>query len=357
MLAQAAPLFRDRGVELHALSTGNSLGLHAPKLAEAGFALHHLPFEPSLAFLARFWKLVRRERFDVVHVHTERAFFWFGLVARLAGVGRVVRSVHSIFDFRGTLWAERWFQRQLAYRLLGELAVAPSRSVREAEERIYGVRPLLIPNWTDPHRFAPARNEESRAAIRSRLGISEAMIAFVSVGSCQSVKNHGAVVRALAHILPTCPDAYYLHVGSGALEAREQQLAQELGVFSHAVFGGQRDDIADLLRASDVFVMPSTREGFGISCLEAMSCGLPVIAYDAPGLRDLVADGATGRLVRGEDELARAMAELYRDPSARLRLGRAGRARVLDEFSVERSVAGYLALYGVFGHGAAASAG
>lgn len=346
MLGQAASLFREHGIELHALATGDSVGWYAPALAKAGFALHHLPFEPSSAFLARYFRLVRGGHFDVVHVHTERAFFWYEVVARLAGVPRVLRTVHSVFDFGGRLWLERYLQRRFAKAVLGVCVVAPSPSVQEAEDRIYGVRPLLIPNWTDPARFAPANSGQKRANGRVALGIDGEAIVYVSVGSCQLLKRHEAVIRALAGILATCPGAHYLHVGSGELEVPEQQLVKDLGLSRKVTFVGQRDDIPELLQSSDVFVMPSTREGSPISCLEAMSCALPVIATDAPGLRDLVAEGETGRLVQGGDELARAMAELYDDEHLRDAMGEAGRARVLDEFSVERSVESYLALYG-----------
>jgi glycosyltransferase involved in cell wall biosynthesis len=345
MLVQAAPLFEERGLELHALATGESVGLYAEQMAAAGFTIHHLPLESPLSHLVSFYRLLRRERFDVVHVHTERAFLWYAVVARLAGVRRIVRTVHSVFDFRGPLWVERWLQRHVTCGLLGERAVAPSASVQEAEHRIYGIRCVVIPNWTDSQRFSPARKDGTRAATRVQLGILETSVVFVSVGSCQMVKNHAAVIRALATIVATCPDAHYLHVGSGELGAPEQQLVRDLGLVEKVTFAGQRDDIPELLQASDVFVMPSTREGLGNSCLEAMSCGLPAIASDVAGLRDLVVNGETGYLAQSEDDLACAMAELYHGSSARLRLGRAGRARALTEFSLEKSVASYLRLY------------
>lgn len=345
MLAQAAPLFSSRGIELHALATGEPLGRYAQSLHDAGFALYHLPFEPSLRFLLSFWRLLRRGRFDVVHVHTEQAFFWYGLVAHIAGVHCVVRSVHAIFDFRGPLWLERWIQRHLARSLFAERAVAPSPSVQNAEERNYGIRPLLIPNWTDPVCFAPEDSVEHRSNARRALGVAEDAVVFVSVGSCQQVKNHDAIVRALAQIAVSCPRAQYLHVGGGDLEDQEKRLASSLGVANRVTFIGQRDDIPEVLQASDVFVMPSSREGFAISCLEAMSCGLPVIAADAPGLRDLVTDGETGLLVADMAELARAMARVYNDGYWRAIQGEAGRKRVLADFSLELSVESYLRLY------------
>ena len=267
------------------------------------------------------------------------------LLARLAGVRRIVRTVHGVFDFRGPLWVERWLQRHVAYRLLRERAVVPSASVQQAEKRIYGIPTTLIPNWTDPRRFCPTADDGRRAATRLQLGILETSVVFVSVGSCQTVKNHAAVIRALAGIIASCPDAYYLHVGSGDLEVAERRLVGDLGLVGRVTFAGQRDDVPELLQASDVFVMPSAREGLGNSCLEAMSCGLPVIASDVAGLRDLVVNGETGYLAESEDDLARAMAELYQSQRLRTSRGRAGRARAEADFNIEKSVTSYLRLY------------
>ena len=124
MLVQAAPHFHECGLELHALATDSSIGLYAEQMAAAGFTIHHLPIESPLTHLVCLYRLFRRERFDVIHVHTERAFFWYALVARLASVRHIVRTVHSVFDFHGPLWAERWVQRHVASGLLGERAVA-----------------------------------------------------------------------------------------------------------------------------------------------------------------------------------------------------------------------------------------
>lgn len=345
MLAQAAPLFLEQGVDLHALATGESVGPFAPELIKAGYTVHDMPFVPSVAFLSRFWRLVRRGHFDVVHVHTERAFFWYELLARLAGVGRIIRTIHNVFEFRGALWLERWGQRHLAESILGERAVAPSKSVWEAERRVYGLKRHVILNWTDPLLFAPARTVEERMRIRAGLGFDEQAVVYVSVGSCSPVKNHAAVLRAVAKIAPICPNAHYLHVGGGELEPGEQTMARDLGLSRNVTFIGQRDDMPQLLQASDVFVMPSTREGLSIACLEAMSCGLSVIATNAPGLRDLVIDGESGRLVQGQDELARAMAELYDDERLRAAMGKSGRARVLGGFNMAKAVASYVSLY------------
>jgi glycosyltransferase involved in cell wall biosynthesis len=112
-------------------------------------------------------------------------------------------------------------------------------------------------------------------------------------------------------------------------------------------FLGRRDDVADLLAACDVFVLPSRREGLGVAALEAMALARPVVASRVGGLAEAVEDGRTGLLVGPGDTaaLAAALARLLREPELRARLGAAGPARVAEDHSVSRLVESYEALY------------
>jgi len=123
-------------------------------------------------------------------------------------------------------------------------------------------------------------------------------------------------------------------------------LAERLGVGAQSFFLGGRDGVADLLAACDVLVMPSEHEGFGMAALEAMSCGLAVVATDAPGLRDVVVNGQTGALVDASAEnLAAAIVCLLSDTALRERLGAEGRRGVIERHSPAAAVAGWLAVY------------
>ncbi len=344
-LVDAEPLFAARGIRLHALSTGQTPGGFSQRFLDAGIVVHHLPFAASPRFLASYWRLLRRERFAAVHVNTERGFFWYALLARAAGVRALVRTVHSVFAFHGLLRMERWIQRWLADRLLGVSFVAPSKSVRDAERATYRRDPEVVPNWVDVQRFRPARTLSERAETRSRLGIPADAIVFVCVGSCMPVKNHRACLTSLACLLEECPLSFLLHIGSGPLERQEESLARSLGLHDRVLFAGQRDDVAEALRASDVFLMTSTREGLPVACLEAMSAGLPTVALDTSGLRDLVVDDVTGLLVPSESGVPAAMRRLYDDSDLRDRMGRAARQLVITNFDMQRSVERYVALY------------
>jgi glycosyltransferase involved in cell wall biosynthesis len=345
MLASAAGAFAAAGVETHVLSTGASEGRLADQFRALGFTIHHAPFRVSAGFFRGLYLLMRRERFDVVHIHTEQAFFWYGLTARVAGVPRVVYHVHGYFDFRGTLRLERILQRRLGRVALGMTCITVGPSAAANERKRFLNPSTIVGNWVDADAFHPVPAEERRA-LRARLGLPASAPLIVSVGACAPLKNHGLIVESLPLMRKLVADGEYVHIGSGGEEAAEHALAERLGVGAQCRFLGERDDVADLLAACDVLVMPSEHEGFGMAALEALSCGLPVVATDVPGLRDAVANGQTGALVDvNAESLAAAAACFLEDPELRERLGAEGRRRVMERHSPAAGVAGWLAVY------------
>jgi len=114
MLTQAAPLMRARGIELHALSTGTQPGSFATVMASSGIVVHHRPLRKSPVYFVSLVRFLRASRFGVVHISPERAFFWYTLSARLAGVPLVVRQVHNVFPFQGLLRVRRSVQRRVS---------------------------------------------------------------------------------------------------------------------------------------------------------------------------------------------------------------------------------------------------
>ena len=137
-------------------------------------------------------------------------------------------------------------------------------------------------------------------------------------------------------------------IGDGPQRAQLERLAGELGESDHITFFGYREDRMRLLRCFDLFVLPSELEGVPRCLMEAMGAGIPVIASDIPGCRDLVQDGVTGLLFTPGDEygLARQIACLTQNPNLRAELARTGCQRVWETCSAEAMARGYVALYG-----------
>lgn len=194
----------------------------------------------------------------------------------------------------------------------------------------YGRSVTVIHNGVDPEIFSPT---PSSPLPRNRLGIPPGAPLIVSTGRLIGWKGLRIIIRSL----PEITDAHYLIIGEGPDRSPLGELANQLSVADRVHFAGEvaHDELPKLLRACDVFVQPSIgEEAFGISVVEAMSCGLPVLASDQGGLREIVIEGETGRLLEAGNLPAwKAALQESADPAVRKRMGEAGRKRVIEHFT------------------------
>src|SRR5664280_325926 len=284
MLSVAAPHWARAGVVTTVLSTGAEEGVFAEVFRKQGVRVIHLPFRRHPRYFLKLFHLLREERPDVVHLHPERASVWMAATARLARVPGVVRTVHHIFEFDGLLRFKRTIGRFLLSKLLGVLMVTNSPTNLNNEVRRFKYRPQLIPNWYDEGAFVPPSLEfrdESRRTFR----IAPESVAIATLGGCAIYKNHDLLIQALANV----PDSRftYLHIGLEDSGHSERRLAERLGVGQQVYFLGPVDDAVTALAAADVFMMPSSAEGFGIAAVEAIATGIPAVLADVPCLSDL----------------------------------------------------------------------
>jgi glycosyltransferase involved in cell wall biosynthesis len=160
-------------------------------------------------------------------------------------------------------------------------------------------------------------------------------------------KCHSVLLDAWPAVRARVPWARLLVAGDGPLRARLEQQAAEMGLTESVTFLGQVTDVRDVLAAVDVLVLPSRKEGLGVSILEGMAMGVPVVASAVGGIPDAVRDGVNGFLVPPEDPAAIAVriADVLGDPALAERLGRAGREIAGAEFTVEQMGRRYENLY------------
>ncbi|MBT9591081.1 MAG: glycosyltransferase [Thiobacillus sp.] len=344
MLVAAAPLFQAEGLMLEVLSTGASTGPHAKRFEAAGYRLHHIPFSRSPGFFFKVRRLMRAGQYDVIHLHVEAANFWYGLIARSVRPPVVLRTIHNTFAFSGNLRQRRGIQRRLLH-WLGVRHVSISASVRDTELRHYRLPTTLVWNWYDSKRFT-ATSPEARLAARAGFGLAENEFVIASIGNCSQVKNHTAIIQAMA-MLPAEQRPVYLHAGIEEAGEPERELARQLGVADWIRFLGGVDDVLPLLQAADAYVMPSIYEGFGIAAIEALATGLPALFSDVAGLRDFRADFPhlvyTGT---GAGEVAAGLQTLMHLPDTYKRdIQQRYPAIARQRFGMERGTHEYLALY------------
>jgi glycosyltransferase involved in cell wall biosynthesis len=345
MLYAAAPYWREKRIKGDILTTGIIRGPFAARLQEAGYRIHHVPFSASYGFLERIYKILKEQNYDVLHIHTERANFWYALLGYLTGLRRIVRTVHNSFSFKGKLRIERLVQRWIMRCVVGVNCVSISESVEENELRTFRNRSHRIPNWFDDRKFRPPSLADKKNA-RATLAIPDDVVVLISVGGCSPVKNHSAIIEALAR-LPADAPALYLHMGPETEDHSERKLAESLRVCSRIRFLGVVLDIAPVLSASDVYVMPSLYEGFSVAAIEAMAAGLPAILSDVPGLSDFRQLCNDVHWVdTTPDSIARAMLQFIEMPeSIRREMGLRLSRSVHNHFAIEKGAGAYAELY------------
>ncbi|MBF8272642.1 MAG: hypothetical protein HW380_1747 [Magnetococcales bacterium] len=205
----------------------------------------------------------------------------------------------------------------------------------------------LIINGTDTQRFIPG----AKPPLPPPGFASDSDFVIGSAGRLWPIKDHGNLVTALAKLGQHDPDGFkrcrLILIGDGPKRLEMEQLARHLGVADKLWITGWRDDVAQLLRCLDLFVLPSQAEGTPLTILEAMATGLPVVATRVGGVADLVQEGHTGTLVPPSDPeaLAQAILRHLHDPQWSKNLGVAGRKRVMALHSLESMVESYHILF------------
>lgn len=316
MLLSAAPAWNAESNQ-HILSTGEVEGAFAVPLRDAGYKIHHLPFSISLGFFRRVGALLMDEDFDVIHLHTERASLWYAITARLLGPTdvRVVRTVHHLFQFDGLFRLRRMFERQFMRRFLGVAFLSNSPSGIRNERKRFHMANVLAPNWYDSRKFRPPTAGERQQA-RESCGFPSDTTVFISLGGNWSYKNYDRIVQALAQI-PADLKILYVQIGVQGEGAPLETLAQTLGVSGRLHCTGMVDDALAYLHGADVYLMPSSEEGFGVAAVEAMASGLPAVLSDVEALCDFRENvQAICYIQPAVKEIAMAMENLARLPDA-----------------------------------------
>lgn len=316
MLLSAAP-FWNQASEQHILSTGVIEGDFAIPLREVGYRIHHIPFGKSFGFFKEVGQLLQKENFDVIHLHTERASLWYALTARLMGPSdtRIVRTVHHFFQFDGFFRLQRMLERQFMKWCLHVCFLSNSPSGQRNERKRFCMTNTLAPNWYDSRKFRPPTEAQRRYA-RETCGFPPDRTIFVSLGGNWGYKNYDRIVRALEKI-PQELAVLYVQVGVQGEGSPLETLAKSLGVSHRLKCMGVVEDALLYLHGSDVYVMPSSEEGFGVAAVEAMASGLPAILSDVEALCDFRQNIMGIRYIDPDvDSIAEAMEELAKFPDA-----------------------------------------
>jgi glycosyltransferase involved in cell wall biosynthesis len=344
LLLNLAVRLKTRGVESKIVSVSSVVDATSdmascPEIATLGFNSTIFDMNGMMMASRALASSVAAYKPDIVHsnVYIADVLSWLS----------VPRTVPLISTLHGV---DAWWMNQrrlfsrlktVSYTAMGRWRhvrfVAVSDDVKQQADSMAGLPPnsiVVIPNGVDPQWFAPQSDHTPRPFL------------IVQVGRFVPEKGHQTAIRALANLNKSKPLARLVLVGAGPLRGECEALATSLGVRSEVDFVGRHSDVRPWLWAASVCWMPSEKEGLPHACLEAMSCGLPIIASDVGGLPEIV-DSTCGYIVRRGDseELSKVTSLLMENPAHAKALGEAARRKVQRDYSLDTAADAYMAVY------------
>jgi glycosyltransferase involved in cell wall biosynthesis len=315
-----------------------------------------VPFESNIAgsgrdprILGKLAGRLRKESADLLFcLDHHNAMFWGAVASKVAGVERRVLSVHStgLWGRRSSFSLSDRFVMPFYDRVV---ALAETHAdYLENNEGIPRNRITVIHNGIDITRHRPAASREERLRLRNTIGISASAFVVTIVAALRPEKNHEMLLRAAAEL--SCEGDYlFLIVGEGKEGATLRALAEQLSLGGTVRFTGNRGDIPEILAASDLFVLSShpVVETFPLSILEAMAAGLPIVSTRVGSVEAILASGQEGILIEPGDleALTRSIRMLRADESKRTAIGENARRRVASQFSLDKMMDEYIALF------------
>lgn len=355
LLAQCR-FFREKGMEVGFVFSPSP---ERKMLLSLGFPVKEIyidrkinPISDSASILKMF-HYFRAVRPDIVHTHTSKAGVVGRMAARLAGIANVVHTVHGFPFHQGMPKVKYIFYKQIEKKLARFTDIMLSQSQEDIiNAQRLGIKPrrgnlMHIGNGVNLDEFNPALYpSDRRQQIREGLAIKGTEPVITMIGRVNREKGYHNLVEALHRISDMPWRALFIGPDEGFLADLKQQISHyRLQNRIHLL--GQRSDINDLLAITDVYVLPSYREGLPRSLIEAQSMGLPCVATDIRGCREVIIEGSTGYLIKPGDSgaLSEMLRKLLMDPELRSQMGNVGRQHMQLHFSETEVARKVMAVY------------
>ncbi len=323
------------------------------RLRAAGVHVTEVPMRRSIspgsdwACYRKIRQTIGAWRPHVIHSHSSKA----GFLARMAARALPCASLYSphCFAFQMRVCPRRRLLYTQLERFAGRytdalvLACESQRRIAIAQRIVPPDRIAIVPTGI---RASNYQSQADRDQLRDKLGVSGSRAIIGSVAALTLQKGHRYLLEAMAEVGRET-DAILLLAGAGDQQSALLTQAEGLDIEDRVMFLGQRDDVADLLKSLDLFVLPSLWEGLPYGLLEAMAAGTPVVTTNIPGNSDLIDGDTTGWLVPPADAaaLARAIREAVQNRAEADSRAAAARRLVESDYTLENMIAGYIKLY------------
>lgn len=339
LVSEMAPIMNHMGHQTDVLVFNGTKSAFICDLQKQGVTVHVLgqkngEYNPMMVFRLKHYL----NAYDIVHVHLFPSQYWVALAAKIFGSrAKIVTTEHNNYNARCKYWLTSWMDRKV-YSCYDAITVISDATLEFMKKRSPESVPLyLIINGVNVEKFTVSISTRDR--LLPQIGNDKFILMQVACFRLQ--KNQACLIRALKHL----PDnVVAVFVGDGETMDACRSLAKNMNLESRTYFLGSRNDVPELLALADIAVMSSHWEGFGLSAVEAMASGKPVIASDVDGLKQVVE--GYGLIFREDDaiDLSIKILSLYNDPDVRKQMAERCRLRSLD-FDIRHMVRSYLDCY------------
>jgi glycosyltransferase involved in cell wall biosynthesis len=282
-------------------------------------------------------KLIKKLDIDVINTHSGKDSYIAGIAGKLSKKQPLlVRTRHLALPITSTF----------SYKYLSDIVVTVSEYVKKylihkgiPEEKVFAV-----PTGIDLNIFNPV---EVKGNLKNELGLSNEIPLVGTVAVLRKKKGHHILLEAIPHVLKRIPETVFVFVGDGPQRKNIEEKIKEYKLKNNCFMLGHRDDVPQILKSIDLFVLPTLQEALGTSFIEAMAMEKAVIGSDVDGVREVIDDGVNGYLVPSEDSvaLAKRIIELLTDRKKAEIMGIQGRKKVERKYTIEIMCKGVYGLY------------
>lgn len=290
-------------------------------------------------------KLIKKEKFDLVHTHNQAAWLYGAVAALLSGT-KIVHTNHTTADYHN-YHARRWHLIEWVLSLITQKITTVAKSVAEYMINTEGIPARKIEVIYNGVKAELYEQDSGGERQKEELGLDDNHFIIGNVARLVANKDHRTLISAFKIISGRMPEARLVIAGDGPLKDELRSQIEDLGLQDTVKLLGNRRDIPDLLKIFNLFALSSLREGFPVVLLEAMASGKPVVSSDVDGNTELVIDDETGLIVPpgNPSAMAEAIERLARDRQKTKIMGANGRKRIKALFSFEKMISGYERIY------------
>lgn len=350
------PLIDRLSIEGFEVNIVCSSGKRTRELKKTGYKIktieipRRISIIPYFISLIKIYHFIKKEKFDIVHVHTPIACVLGRIAAKIAGVPLIIYTAHGFYFHDGLAKWKREFLisiEKIMVKFFTDLIFTQSKEDLETaiNKKIIAKNKIFyIGNGVDINKFNMSDSNSNWLKERKEFGIDSKAKVICFIGRIVREKGIVDLIYAFKNILNDLPEAILLIIGDDRANERDLKAKDEVdflinkfNIKENVIFAGYRNDIRDLLAMANVFVLPSYREGMPRSIIEAMAMSKAVVATNIRGCREEVVNNKTGFLVPvGEPrKLANALLKILKDEKLASNMGQNGRKRVEAKFNEE----------------------